>query len=60
MSSKTGPDDTISVVFPGVSKFMMRLLDNDLQWPAFGLIPLIAVAAPTACLIAFCMFFLFR
>jgi hypothetical protein len=52
MSSETGPDDVMSVVFLGASKFATRLFDNDLQWPVFGLIPLVAAAALIACLIA--------
>ena len=52
MSSKTGPDDVMSVVFLGASKFATRLFDNDLQWLVLGLIPLTAVAALIACLIA--------
>ena len=31
MSSETGPDDVMSVVFLGVSKSAARLFDNDLQ-----------------------------
>ena len=31
MSSETGPDDVMSVVFLGASKFATRLFDNDLQ-----------------------------
>jgi hypothetical protein len=31
MSSETGPEDVISVVFLGASKFAARLFDNDLQ-----------------------------
>jgi len=46
----------MSVVFLGASKFATRLFDNYLQWPVPGLIPLIAVAALIACLIAFCTF----
>jgi hypothetical protein len=52
MSSETGPDDVMSVIFLGASKFVTRIFDNYLQWPLLGLIPLIAVAAPTVCLIA--------
>jgi hypothetical protein len=52
MSSETGPDDVMSVVFLGASTFATRLFDNDLQWPVSELIPLIAVAAPIACLIS--------
>jgi cytochrome d ubiquinol oxidase subunit II len=35
----------VAVVFLGASKFATRLFDNYLQWPALGMIPLIAVAA---------------
>jgi len=31
MSSKTGSDDVMSVIFLGASKFATRLFDNDLQ-----------------------------
>jgi len=31
MSSETGPDDMMSVVFPGASTFVARIFGNDLQ-----------------------------